>query len=165
MLILPPEFSEHLSFIVLNYRAIITESFSLVQHVTGPTPNRGHRLDLVFTVCLSINSLTLEDVFVSDHLCVKFDSLFHIAQKNIKTTQSSRILNEHSASKFSFNFSTGLLYHNSYESSNPHILLNGFNDTCQTTLDIIAPIKTRMISPVNTSLWVDERLRELKRLC
>ena len=38
--------------------------------MTGPTHNR--TLDL-FTLGLSINSLTSEEVFVSDHLCVKFE--------------------------------------------------------------------------------------------
>ena len=90
------EFSEFLSSIVLNHDIIfiigdsnihvddpsnhyatellnITDSFNLVQHVSGSTHNRGHALYLVFTLGLNINSLSLIDL-VSDHKCNLLDS-------------------------------------------------------------------------------------------
>lgn len=40
------------------------DSLNLKQHVSHPTHVQGHTLDLVFTVGLSVNSLTLIDLFL-----------------------------------------------------------------------------------------------------
>lgn len=45
----------------------IMDSFHFTQHVSGPTHNKGHTLDLVFTLGLNIDSICSEDIFISDH--------------------------------------------------------------------------------------------------
>lgn len=52
-------FASQLSFLM--------ESFSFVQHVSGPTHNKGHTLDLVFSLGLNIKGLCVVDSHVSDH--------------------------------------------------------------------------------------------------
>lgn len=42
-----------------------------IQHITQPTHNRGHTLDLVITHGLSASAVV--DLAVSDHYCVFFD--------------------------------------------------------------------------------------------
>ncbi len=90
------ELPEFLSSLVLNYDRIvicgdfnfhvdessnvlatdflnITNSFNFQQHVSGQTHNRGHTLDLVFSLGLRIPSVETLDLFVSDHRCIVFN--------------------------------------------------------------------------------------------
>ncbi len=87
------DFSELLSIIHTNFnRAIILGDFNLHvdnqsdslaseflnmlnctnfnQHVTQPTHNRGHTLDLIITHGLSANISSVVDIGISDHYCV-----------------------------------------------------------------------------------------------
>lgn len=40
-----------------------------------------------------------------------------------------------------------------------------FNDHCTLLLDKVAPLKTREISSVNTSPWMNDAIRSLRRVC
>lgn len=44
-----------------------TESFDFRQHVSDPTNNHGHTLELVFTLGLSLTSVGVEEYAISDH--------------------------------------------------------------------------------------------------
>ena len=61
----------------------ITESLNLIQHVSGPTHAHGHILDLVFTLGLSISSLCISELFVSDHKYINFN--LHLTAVHIMT--------------------------------------------------------------------------------
>lgn len=90
------EFSEFLSTIHTSYnRILVTGDFNIhvdntsdplareflnllncmdfTQHVTQPTHNRGHALDLVITYGLSTSVSSVVDLAVSDHFCVFFN--------------------------------------------------------------------------------------------
>ncbi len=56
-------------------KEIITalNTFDLIQHVHGPTHNRGHTLDLLISRGLNISSIVINDVALSDHFCIFFD--------------------------------------------------------------------------------------------
>jgi len=56
---------------VLNFLHLM-DTFNFVQHVSGPTHDKGHLLDLVFSHGLNIDDVCTEDVYVSDHKCVLF---------------------------------------------------------------------------------------------
>ena len=56
----------------------LTESFNLIQHVTGPTHTHGHTLDLVFTMGLDLTTLVIDEVFVSDHKAISFNIVFNV---------------------------------------------------------------------------------------
>jgi len=47
----------------------LMDTFNFVQHVSGPTHDKGHLLDLVFSHGLNIDDVCTEDVYVSDHKC------------------------------------------------------------------------------------------------
>jgi hypothetical protein len=48
----------------------LLSSMDFIQHVTGPTHNRGHTLGLVITKGLSIDISSIVDVALSDQHCV-----------------------------------------------------------------------------------------------
>ena len=177
------EFSEFLSSIVLNHDRIIlvgdfnihvddtsnhfateflniTDSFNLVQHVSGSTHNRGHTLDLVFTLGLTINSLSLIDL-VSDHKCILFDSYIQATAPDLKRTVCSRIFNNQSASNFASIFSD--LY--DFQPSNVNDLVNNFNNLCSFALDAIAPFTTRTVAATKSSPWINDAILSCKREC
>lgn len=159
------EFSDFISSIVINHDRIIivgnfnihvdnryateflniTDSFNLMQHVSGSTHNRGHTLDPVFTIGLSINSLSLIDL-VSDHKCILFHSCIQAFTPILKRTVSSHIFNNQSALKFSSIFSD--LY-SPLQPSNINDLVNNFNSLCSLVLDATAPITTRSVELSN----------------
>lgn len=58
-----------------------TECFNLSQHVSSPTHNRGHTLDLVFTFGFTLNSLCSEDILVSNHKGILFHFDFSIEKR------------------------------------------------------------------------------------
>lgn len=180
------EFSELLSSLVLNHDKIIiagdfnlhidvfsnlhaseflnlTESFNFVQHVSGPTHNHGHTLDLIFTHGLSLNNLITKDTSVSDHFCLAFDVTLPTIHKVEKCIFRSRIINSHTASKFSSAFISSS--ENVLHTSLTDEMLVRFNGVCRTTLDAIAPLKTRLKPAVKMSPWINDNIRSLKRDC
>lgn len=50
-----------------NMDMIFTELFNFLQHVKGPTHEKGHTLDLVFSLGLNIDQLCVKDSHVIDH--------------------------------------------------------------------------------------------------
>ena len=143
----------------------ITQSLNLIQHVSGPTHDKGHTLDLVFTLGLTLNSLCLGEFFLSDHKYITFDIDFTAVPHPIKRTIHCRHLNNSSAVRFSSVFSdlttdvtipieiNNLVFH--------------FNDLCLQSLDVVAPLKTKKINTggTNSSPWVNDEIRSLKREC
>ena len=52
----------------------VLDNFGLTQHVTQPTHNRGHILDLVISKGLNISKVLVSDIALSYHYCVFFES-------------------------------------------------------------------------------------------
>lgn len=150
--------SNHFATEFLN----ITDSFNLVQHVSGSTHNRGHTLDLIFTLGLTINSLSLIDL-VSDHKCILFDSYIQATAPGQKWTVCSRIFNNQSASNFSSIFSD--LYSGHIQPSNINDLVSNFNNLCSFALDAIAPFTTRSVAATKSSPWINDAIHSCKQEC
>ncbi len=53
----------------------VLNTFDLIQHVHGPTHNRGQTLDLLISRGLNISSIVIKDVALSDHFCIFFNIL------------------------------------------------------------------------------------------
>lgn len=79
----------------------ITESYNFVQHVHGPTHNCEHRLDLVFTLGLNLDSLSIRDLAVSDHLCIQLNTVLQATIKPQKQKVQFCVLNKYTAQPFS----------------------------------------------------------------
>lgn len=78
----------------------LSESFNLVQHVKGPTHNKGHTVDLVLSYGVSLNNFELLDIDISDHKAVIFQTLLPLPVRRPSTFICSWSFNSKSASRF-----------------------------------------------------------------
>ena len=141
-----------------------TQSLNLIQHISGPTHNKGHTLDLVFSMGLNLNSLCIGEFFLSDHKYILFN-INHTVESH-RTTRSicSRHLNNSSAAKFSSVFTD--LCNGNPSPANTNDLVSLFNNICSSALDIVAPLKIKKKdSSLNPSPWINDDIRSLKREC
>lgn len=141
------------------------ESFNFTQHVVGPTHNRGHTLDLVFTLGLCPSSTSVEELFLSDHKCISFTVPLYFKDDKPRRIIKSRILNNDSVVKFSDAFTVlgkQLLQSTNTDANN---LTNCFNKLCLKVLEEVAPIKTRSKPIVNCTPWITEDIISQKRKC
>lgn len=77
---------------VKTTKEIITvlNTFDLIQHVHGPTHNRGHTLDLLISRGLNISSIVIKDVALFDHFCIFFDILISVTTEDLDLSLSER---------------------------------------------------------------------------
>ena len=139
----------------------ITESFNFTQHVSGPTHNAGHTLDLVLSHGIMVDDVCLKDFPVSDHNCVLFNASCNVELLPQKHMSFRRIINETTAKNFSTLFKSDVLFN----FNDVEILVQAFNDHCSSVLDIVAPLKTRLTPSVNSSPWINESIRSFRRKC
>ena len=143
----------------------ITQSLNLSQHVSGPTHNLGHTLDLVFTLGLDINNLCIGEFFVSDHKYILFNIDF-IAEP---------IPNNHSFRSRTLNSSSAEMFKSAFSDLSKHVILPTdtndlvvlFNNLCESALDTVAPLKLKKKRAIvaNSSPWMNEDIRMFKREC
>lgn len=62
------------------------DDFGFTQHVYGPTHNRGHTLDLVFSKGLNAQISSVRDVALSDHYFIEFFMSVPMPQVNAQRT-------------------------------------------------------------------------------
>lgn len=79
---------------------------TFVQHMHGPTHNRGHTLDLVFTLGMNVVGLSTKDIAVSDHMCILFNTCLKATIKPQQQQVKFRVLNKHTAQYVSSLFNT-----------------------------------------------------------
>lgn len=82
----------------------LTETFNFEQHVSGPTHQKGHTLDLVFSLGLNVANLCVEDVHLSDHSCVLFDLILTTDSVPLEIRSQRRIITEDTADRLSAMF-------------------------------------------------------------
>lgn len=86
------------------------DSFNFIQHVSGPTHIHGYTLDLVFTLGLTITSLNVDDLVVSNHKCIMFSTPFHAVPNHKMPVRYSRSINSSTASNFADAYSASSLF-------------------------------------------------------
>ncbi len=74
----------------------VLNTFDLIQHVHGPTHNRGHTLDLLISRGLNISSIVIKDVALSDHFCIFFDILISVTTESRSVSVRKRCINSDS---------------------------------------------------------------------
>ena len=179
------DFSELLSIIHNNFnRAIILGDFNLHidnqsdslaseflnmlncmnfnQHVTQPTHNRGHTLDLVITHGLSAKISSVVDIGISDHYCV----FFNVSGFNQEIVSERTVRKRYLTPEVTANF-TNILH-----DTPPHFLpsscdsiVDCFNSKLESTLEKVAPLKLKKIKSKPNPPWKDETIKHLKRKC
>ncbi len=179
------EFSELLSIIHTKYnRIIITGDFNLhvdnisdpmsreflnllncldfKQHVTQPTHNRGHTLDLVITHGLSIGVSSVVDLAVSDHYCVFFNiTSFNQREAPVRTVRKRYLTSEVAANFIEILQSTPA----EILPASCDFIVENFNNKLKSTLDSVAPLLTKTRKTKPTPPWRNDEINKLKRNC
>jgi len=75
----------------------LTETFNFNQHVSEPTHQKGHILDLVFTLGLDILNVSVNDVYMSNHNIVLFDLHFSSDPKLPVVRSKRRVITANTA--------------------------------------------------------------------
>uniref|UniRef100_A0A669CVV3 Reverse transcriptase domain-containing protein n=1 Tax=Oreochromis niloticus TaxID=8128 RepID=A0A669CVV3_ORENI len=131
-----------------------------MQHISEPTHNRGHTLDLLISKDLNISNIAVTDIALSDHFCISFDSniLANIPNQS-KITVRKRFLKENSAEYFKLMYTSTLF--KSPTSTNTHSVNKLTDDFLSKILDMmdkIAPFKVKTVSSKKKSPWRSDPL-------
>lgn len=146
----------------------LMDSFNFIQHVFGPTHEKGHTLDLVFSLGLSICDVVVNDACISDHLSVTFNVNVQIEKVEHQPSYiRSRTITQSTPQAFGDIFIT--LSDVSWPESvaitaDPDELLMAFNTVCSGVLDSVAPYKIKH-SKVNHQPWLKDQTRDLRQQC
>ena len=139
----------------------LTEAFNFEQHVSEPTHQKGHILDLVFTLGLDISNVSVQDVHLSDHCFVLFDLHFSPEPKPLEVRSQRRVISANTADSFSAMFDP-LLFMDCLDVDN---FMHCFTKQCVKILDQVAPVKSNLSIQKKVCPWTNEVTLSLKRLC
>ena len=144
--------------------------FDLTQHITGPTHNRGHTLDLVISKGLIVVPKCKLDVGISDHLCVFFEVDWTIKQSGAKLVKR-RSIKPDTSDRFTAKYISVDCNSHFYSISNLpttscDTLVRKFTSSVKKIMDEIAPLRTRAVSTKTIPPWRNvEEVRTLKQSC
>lgn len=63
----------------------IIDSFNLTMSITEATHKQGHTLDLVISAGLSVSNIDIDEICVSDHKPVLFNTVLNTLKVNVKS--------------------------------------------------------------------------------
>uniref|UniRef100_A0A8C7Z7X7 Reverse transcriptase domain-containing protein n=1 Tax=Oryzias sinensis TaxID=183150 RepID=A0A8C7Z7X7_9TELE len=132
------------------------------QHVTQPTHNRGHTLDLVITYGLSTGVSSVVDLAISDHYCVFFNVTSQIQQEASVRTVRKRYLTPEVAASFID------LFKQTPAQILPapcDFIVDHFNNRLQSSIDAVAPFKTKTLRTTPKMPWKTDDIKGLKQNC
>ncbi len=143
----------------------LVDSFNLTQFVASHTHKCGHILDLVLSYGLPIGNIEVCDATFSDHLPVVFEICTSYDFKVTSLTRRHRIINPSTAQLFSDAFN-GINdeYSMSSYGLNTDDLTSLFSSTCQSILDIVAPLRTVREKP-RVQPWLNSTTRAVRLEC
>ncbi len=127
----------------------VLNTFDLIQHVHGPTHNRGHTLDLLISRGLNISSIVIKDVALSDHFCIFFDILISVTTESRSVSVRKRCINENT----SVLFMKAISLTPSISADSVDLLLDSFDSKVKNVIDDIAPIKVSKKNGRQKSFW------------
>ncbi len=140
----------------------VLNTFDLIQHVHGPTHNRGHTLDLLISRGLNISSTVIKDVALSDHFCIFFDILTSVTTESRSVSVRKRCINENT----SVLFMKAISLTPSISADSVDLLLDSFNSKVKNVIDDIAPIKVSKKNGRQKSFWrKSTAVQNMKRQC
>ncbi len=126
----------------------LCDSFSLVQHIKGPSHSNGHTLDLVLSYGVSLDRAKLTDFPASDYKAVIFNSLLLFSGPKLQIFKRSRFLNSNSVNQFCKAFqivSSPLMSEQLLPTTDS--LLADFIQTCPSILNDTAFFKEKVVKP------------------
>lgn len=143
----------------------LLETFSLSQHVSGPTHLSGHSLDLIITrssddVVLASPKVTFP---ISDHFIIQCPIGFPRPALSCKELTFRKLKNIDIV-EFSADIASSMLCA-SVDCDNIDALSDCFNMTLTDILDKHAPLKTRIMINRPRTPWFNDGIKQLKRKC
>ena len=138
----------------------ILESFSLVQHVNGPTHKKGHTLDLIITRAVDelVTSVEIRDPMLSDHSAIHCK--LRLKKPPLERMETSyRKLRSVNMDSFNDDLKqSDLLTTNTFDLTG---LIEKYENTLTETLQRHAPLKRRMITLRPSAPWYHEGISDL----
>ena len=139
----------------------LLNTFDLLQHVTCPTHDSGHTIDLLITNASSKFTICpfMLDTYISDHktVCIDLD----LPKPTVhKTTFSCRQLKKINISEFNKDIAAAF---SNVENLDLDSLVKFFNSTMTLILDKHAPLKTVTVTPRNKNPWFTPNLLTERR--
>ncbi len=133
-----------------------------MQHITQPTYNRGHTLDLVITYGLSAYASSVVDVGLSDHFCVFFNINDFNHQEVPECTVRKRYLTSEVAASF-----IELLQDIPPDvlPSSCDFIVDSFSSKLSSALDKVAPLELKKVKTKTMPPWRNTEIIKLKRNC
>ncbi|XP_076841983.1 uncharacterized protein LOC143486075 [Brachyhypopomus gauderio] len=145
---------------------------SFTQHTNFPTHNRGHILDLVCSTGLHIHNMSSVDLTISDHLAIIFDIDIPTPDPKQNRKITFRNLKSICPVTLSTCISNSLSCSTLPENPTPTDLVNTYNNILSTSLNTLAPLKTKTVTFSHSAPWFNpalhklkKHLRQLERLC
>jgi hypothetical protein len=144
--------------------ADLTSSFGLKQFVIGPTNIFGNTIDLLFANCLifEMNEFKPTGYSLSDHFPIFFDLPDNSGTKlPIKKSITYRDTKSVDVPSFASNLSSSLSLALAGKVDNSSFceLLNIYNNTVGSELNVVAPWKTRTFPSSDSPPWMDAEYR------
>ena len=127
----------------------VFESYGLTQHVTQPTHNKGHTLDLIISKGLNISKVVVTDVALSDHSCVFFNGTISVPKSVQTKLIRKRYITENTSESFIQLFSSTP----TLTGASVTELVDNFNCKITNVIDAIAPTKVKAVSGKKRSPW------------
>lgn len=134
----------------------LIEAFNLEQHVTGPTQEHGHTLDLILSCGLITSNVLICDAVFSDHMPVLFEFASPcLVNKPCAAARRCRMVNPGTAAQFSSAFYATMSGSVSPLDTNTEGLTSSFLTTCNNIIDCVAPLKTMRPKP-KSEPWLND---------
>ncbi|KAK5930005.1 hypothetical protein CgunFtcFv8_011189 [Champsocephalus gunnari] len=124
------------------------DSLNLTQHVHGSTHNHGHTLDLIITGNIPASDLNISDLRVSDHKAISLTLTIPSSNERVM-----KYRNIHHLDTPLFLKSITPNLSNDLRSFSPDDMIELYNDTMTTTLNMLAPEKRRKATFQKSSPW------------
>uniref|UniRef100_A0A669FAZ4 Reverse transcriptase domain-containing protein n=1 Tax=Oreochromis niloticus TaxID=8128 RepID=A0A669FAZ4_ORENI len=156
---------------------LLLDSIGFSQNVKEPTHHFNHTLDLVLTYGIETEHLTVfpENPLLSDHFLITFTFTIIDYTAVESRLYQSRCLSESAVTKFkniihpllSSSMPCTNIEQSSYLNATPtevDYLVNNFTSSLRTTLDTVAPVKTKVSNPKSLTPWYNSQTRSLKQI-
>uniref|UniRef100_A0A3B3DXI4 Reverse transcriptase domain-containing protein n=1 Tax=Oryzias melastigma TaxID=30732 RepID=A0A3B3DXI4_ORYME len=135
------------------------DSFGFLQAANFPTHAKGHTLDLICCSGLTPSNCTAADPHISDHFLVSFSIPVLLSSVKLPRLISFRNLKDMNTTTFSSIISSSC---SPDHFSPPDVLSNHYNKVLHSTLNALAPVRTRSVFFSKSSPWFTSELRSLK---
>ncbi|XP_074476551.1 uncharacterized protein LOC141758790 [Sebastes fasciatus] len=139
----------------------LLDNFNLTQHITFPTHNKGHILDLVCSANVPVLNIQPSPFPLSDHKLIQFTIPSPSPRLKLPRVISFRNIKSIDPLHLSDLLSAAL--HLDPPPTSPDDLTNHLNATLSASLNSLAPLRTKTVSFNTSSPWFTPHLRKLKQ--